>query len=124
MVAANSFASGTATAHVLGHLTGVTAVEHETAAPLHLALRVAPVPSRSNTSLAFDLPSSGPVSIAIFDVAGRLVRSVVSDPRPAGRHTATWDGRSRSGVEAPAGVYFARLERGGDVLTRRIVLVR
>ena len=126
VVAANNIGAGTATAHVLGHMTNVTAVEAEPAepAPLKLALRVAPVPSRSSTSLAFDLPRSGRVSIAVYDVSGRLVRSIVGESRPAGRHTATWDGRSRSGVDAPAGVYFARLEREGEVLTRRIVLVR
>jgi hypothetical protein len=126
VVAANNIGAGTATAHVLGHLTNVTAVETEPAeqAPLKLALRVAPVPSRSSTSLAFDLPKSGRVSIAVYDVAGRLVRTIVSESRAAGWHSATWDGRSRAGTEAPAGVYFARLDREGEVLTRRIVLVR
>ncbi|HET9253055.1 MAG TPA: hypothetical protein VFP58_13160 [Candidatus Eisenbacteria bacterium] len=48
----------------------------------------------------------------------------VTETRPAGWHSAMWDGRSRAGSDAPAGVYFARLERQGEVLTRRIVLVR
>jgi hypothetical protein len=126
VAAANHIAAGYATAHVLGHLMGVTAAETENgaAAPLALAFRVGPVPSGGNTSLAFDLPSAGPARIAVYDVAGRLVRSVVSEPRPAGRHMARWDGRTREGGPAPAGVYFARLERGGETLTRRIVLVR
>ncbi|HEU4334011.1 MAG TPA: FlgD immunoglobulin-like domain containing protein [Candidatus Eisenbacteria bacterium] len=126
IVAANHIAAGYVTAHVLGHLMGVTSAESEAGgpAPLALALRVAPVPSGGNTSLGFDLPAAGAVTISIFDVAGRLVRSVVSEPRPAGRHMARWDGRTREGAAAPAGVYFARLERGGEALTRRIVLVR
>ena len=126
VVAVNHISAGYVTAHVLGHLASVTSVEAEPAeaAPLKLALRVAPVPSRSSTSLAFDLPKSGRVSIAIYDVAGRLVRTIVSEDRPAGWHTARWDGRSGGGSDAPAGVYFARLERAGEVLTRRIVLVR
>ena len=123
---ANNLGAGTATAHVMSYMSNVTGVEIEPSepAPLQLALRVAPVPSRSNTSLAFDLPRSGRVSIAVYDVAGRLVRSIVSETRPAGRHMTTWDGRTRAGVDAPAGVYFARLEREGEILTRRIVLVR
>jgi flagellar hook assembly protein FlgD len=74
--------------------------------------------------MAFDLPSSGSVSLAVYDVAGRLVRSLVDDWRPAGRHVANWDGQTRNGTTAPAGVYFARLTGSEGTVTRRIVLVR
>ncbi|HET9327475.1 MAG TPA: FlgD immunoglobulin-like domain containing protein [Candidatus Eisenbacteria bacterium] len=123
---ANNIGVGTATAHVLGHLSGVTAVDDPASgdAPLQLALRVAPTPSRSIAFLAYDLPTAGRVSIAVYDVAGRLVRSIVSQTRPAGRHVASWDGRSSSGQPVSPGVYLARLEREGHALNRRIVLVR
>jgi alpha-tubulin suppressor-like RCC1 family protein len=123
---ANNIGAGTATAHVLGHLTGVTAADEPAPgeAPLQLALRVTPMPTRSTASLAFDLPTAGRVSIEVYDLAGRLVRSVVSENRPAGRHVATWDGRSRSGERVSAGVYLARLDHDGQALTRRIVMVR
>ncbi|HET9951992.1 MAG TPA: FlgD immunoglobulin-like domain containing protein, partial [Candidatus Eisenbacteria bacterium] len=126
VTAANGVDAGFATAHVLGHLVGVTGVETPASeqVPMALALRVAPVPSRASTSLAFDLPSSGRVAIAIYDVSGRLVRSILTEPRVAGRHTTAWDGKTRSGEEAPAGVYFARLTGSGGTATRRIVLVR
>jgi alpha-tubulin suppressor-like RCC1 family protein len=118
--------AGYVTAHVLGHFVGVTAVETPAAEqpPAVLALRVAPVPSNASTSLAFDLPSPGRVTIGIYDLSGRLVRPVLADSRPAGRHTAQWDGRTSTGAAAPAGIYFVRLEGSGDVVTRRIVLVR
>ncbi|HEU4765585.1 MAG TPA: FlgD immunoglobulin-like domain containing protein, partial [Candidatus Eisenbacteria bacterium] len=114
------------TAHVLGYMAGVTGVATEGSgpAPVALDLRVAPVPSHLQTSLAFELPRSGPVTIAVYDVAGRVVRTLVSETRPAGHHQTTWDGRTRSGSPAPAGIYFARLEEGGARVTRRIVLMK
>ena len=119
-------AAGWGSAHVLGYMAGVTAVATEGSdpAPVALGLRVAPVPSRDQTSLAFDLPRSGPVTVAVFDVAGRVVRTLVSDSRSAGRYQTSWDGRTRSGLSAPAGVYFARLEGAGSKVTRRVVLMR
>ncbi|HET9327474.1 MAG TPA: FlgD immunoglobulin-like domain containing protein [Candidatus Eisenbacteria bacterium] len=124
--AANNIGGGYVTAHIMGHLQGVTAVDDPASgeAPLQLALRVAPTPSRSIAFLAYDLPTAGRVSIAVYDVAGRLVRSIVSETRPAGRHVASWDGRSSSGQPVSPGVYLARLEREGEALTRRIILVR
>ena len=126
--AATGLGAGYSTAHVIGQLTGAVGVdppaETETALPLAMALRVSPVPSKANTTLAFDLPASGVVSLAIYDVAGKRVQTVVKAWHPAGRHVIRWDGRLREGGEMPAGMYFARLERGHETMTRRIILVR
>lgn len=123
--AVNNIGAGYVTAHVMGFL-GTTAVEPtpDDAPALQLALRVTPTPSRSTASLAFDLPTAGQVSIAVYDIAGRLVQSVVKENRAAGRHIATWNGRSRAGEQVSPGVYVARLEHEGRRLTRTIVLVR
>jgi hypothetical protein len=118
----NNIGAGYVTAHVMGFL-GTTAVDPAGEPPLQLALRVTPTPSRSIALLAFDLPTEGRVSIAVYDVAGRLVKSIVRENRPAGRHLVTWDGHSSSGAKVSSGIYIARLEREGQVLNRRIVLV-
>lgn len=124
VIGVNDIGAGTATAHVMGLLVSPTGVETEKVPPLQLALRITPMPARSNVGIAFDLPATGRAAISVYDVSGRLVRSIVSETRPAGHNAVTWDGRSRSGELAAAGVYFARLENAGEVLTRRIVLVR
>jgi alpha-tubulin suppressor-like RCC1 family protein len=123
--AANNIGAGTSTAHVFGNLSGVTAVEDPAPQeqPLQLALRVTPTPSRSTASLAFDLPKAGHVTIGVYDIAGRLVQSVVRENRPAGRHVATWDGRSASGQRISSGVFLAKLVVDGKALTRRIILI-
>jgi endonuclease I len=82
-----------------------------------------PNPFRPTTTIRFDLPARAAVTLRIYDVAGRLVRSlVVGSPMDAGRHEAVWNGRSESGRAVGAGLYFCRLEAGSLSQTRRMVL--
>jgi hypothetical protein len=92
--------------------------------PVHLEfLPPAPNPMRSSARLSFVLPKDrDEVGIAIFDVAGRVVRKVSLGPTPAGSHTWVWDGRTSDGVSVSSGVYFARLD-AGQVVTRKILKV-
>jgi len=84
-----------------------------------------PNPFRSKTTIRFDLPESGFTRLAVYDVRGRLVRTLVEGPRPAGSGAIVWDGYAATGALAPAGVYFVKLEsRGSALRTQKIVLVR
>jgi len=60
----------------------------------------------------------------VFDVAGRLVRTLVDDSMPQGSHEAVWDGTDSSGREVGSGSYLARLEFGGKLEVVRMGLVR
>ena len=80
--------------------------------------------SGSTTTLAYALPEPGPVRISVFDVQGRLVKVLVDETRPEGPHTTRWHGVDGSGRQAPSGLYFARLEFGGETATRKMMLVR
>jgi expansin (peptidoglycan-binding protein) len=92
-------------------------------APATLALRAAmPNPFPRSTSIEFELARSGPVSLQIFDASGRLVRTLVSEMRAAGRHRVAWEGLDDAGREAVSGVYFARLVSGPRVARQRLVL--
>jgi flagellar hook assembly protein FlgD len=74
--------------------------------------------------MSFALPDAGRTVVAVHDVGGRLVRTLLRDDRPAGRHSVTWDGRDERGRIVPAGVYFVRLEAGGVQESRTIQRVR
>ena len=52
----------------------------------------------------------GHVSLRVYDVSGRLVRTLVDGEKGAGYHTAVWDGRDDAGTEVASGVYFCRME--------------
>jgi len=80
-----------------------------------------PNPSSGLTSLRFTLPREGRVRLVLVDVAGRSVRVLFDGSLGAGDHEARWDGRDDSGARAAAGLYWARLEAGGEVAVRRLV---
>lgn len=85
-----------------------------------------PSPAHGASRLQYQLPRAARVELAIFDAQGRLVRTLVDRDLPAGRGSATWDGRVNGGGSAPPGLYFARLSAPGleAPLARRLVLAR
>ncbi len=89
-----------------------------------LGLTNRPNPFNPRTTIRFDLPAAGPVRLAVYDAAGRLVRTLVDWDLPPGAHDAAWDGRDSAGRGLASGSYFARLEAGGRVEVARLSLVR
>lgn len=93
--------------------------------PRALAItQVAPNPFNPTTTISFDVPRAGPVSLAVFDVRGRLVRTLVDASLEVGRHRVTWDGRDAHGAAAASGVYFARLRDATARKTIKMVLAK
>lgn len=83
-----------------------------------------PNPGTPGMRIQFAVPKTGPVGIEIYDITGRLVRTLVSGSLPAGRHDIQWDGLDRGGREAAAGTYLYRFSCDGFTTTRRLVLLR
>jgi hypothetical protein len=95
------------------------------AAPAGLRIEgIAPNPAAGAARVAFALPLPGTVSLAVVDVAGRIVRKARF--AAAGPASWTWDGRDEAGQAAPAGVYLvrARLDGRPEIATARLVRVR
>jgi hypothetical protein len=76
----------------------------------------------SESALRFSIPSAGHVSLKVFDVRGRVVRTLVDQDAAAGSFTARWNGFGDDGSRAGAGVYFVRLSAGGQTTDRKVVL--
>ncbi len=91
--------------------------------PLQLA-QPWPNPSAGRVQFRYGLTRSGNASLVIYDVNGRLVRTLDHGVREAGEHTALWDGRDAAGNPAPSGTYFARLNANGDEVVRRFARMR
>jgi hypothetical protein len=83
-----------------------------------------PNPFMGTTMLHFDIPKDVDVSLQIFDVQGRLVKSLIDQPLPAGRYDLGWDGRDHQGNRVASGVYFYRIQAGQWNETKRMVIVR
>jgi hypothetical protein len=79
-----------------------------------LLLRAAPNPFVRSTSIEYTLGVGGPASVRIYDMMGRLVRTLTEDAQAAGLHSLDWDGRDDRGVDLGTGLYFVRLDAAGD----------
>jgi glucose/arabinose dehydrogenase len=89
-----------------------------------LAARPSPAAGAAATELAWRQARALPVTLRVFDLRGRLVRTLVGrgdGVRAAGEHRARWDGRGADGRPVPAGVYLAALEAGSGRTTLRLV---
>ncbi len=82
-----------------------------------------PNPARDGVAISFTIPQRGQVSIRLYDVSGRMVRTLYDGPAEAGSHTVRWDRRSASGQRVAPGLYFYDLNVEGARLTRRLVVV-
>jgi flagellar hook assembly protein FlgD len=71
------------------------------------------------------VPAGGcDVSIEVYDVSGRLVRSLVSGFESEGRREVVWDGRDDGGHELSSGVYFYKLVTPQTEMTKKMLLVK
>jgi subtilisin family serine protease len=84
----------------------------------------APNPFNPQTTITFSLPASARASLRIYDVSGRLVRSLLDEVRPAGTTEVRWNGADDAGRGVASGTYFARLGVDGQHSVRSLVLVR
>jgi hypothetical protein len=78
----------------------------------------------SRALLHYTLPANGRVSLKIFDLQGRSVRTLVDQDAAAGSFRAVWDGRTQSGATAERGVYFARLVVDGRATEGKKIVIR
>lgn len=103
---------------------GWTPVDARIVAPPEVGTRLlpcAPSPFGAATAIRFDLARSSWIDLAVYDVAGRLVRTLQSGPRESGAYSATWDRTDSAGGRVSAGVYFVRLKGEGFRETRKVV---
>jgi hypothetical protein len=106
--------------------TGVSvAVEDDRAVPAGFSLGPNyPNPFNPETVIPYQLEEAGPVSVAVYDALGRQVRVLVDRSQTEGSHRITWDARDGLGNLLPSGVYLYRLQAGGTVETRSMMLVK
>lgn len=78
-----------------------------------------PNPFNPTTTITFDIPKSGTVHLQIYDSSGRLIKSLVDETLPSGRHLQVFDAS-----ELASGLYFYRLEFQGKSLARKMLLLR
>jgi hypothetical protein len=83
-----------------------------------------PNPFNPSTTIRYELPSASLIELAVYDVQGRLVRTLASGPAAAGPHQTAWNGRDQRGNPVASGVYYLRLAASGETMTRKMVLLK
>jgi hypothetical protein len=83
-----------------------------------------PNPFNPCTTIRFAIPDNRRVRLRVFGVDGRMVASLLDDFVAAGYHDVCWPGKDIHGRPVSSGIYFYRLEAGGSVGTKRMVLVK
>jgi flagellar hook assembly protein FlgD len=83
-----------------------------------------PNPFNPRTTISYTLPRDMSVVLAIYDVEGRLVRTLHAGSARAGRNEIEWDGTDARGETVSSGIYLYRLQADKSTLTRKMVLLK
>ena len=83
-----------------------------------------PNPILKSTTIEFAIPKKEHVNLAVYNVAGQKVKTLVDGDISPGSYTINWNGRDKNGRRLAAGVYFYRMEAGKYISTRKLVLLR
>lgn len=92
--------------------------------PSHISLSLFPNPTKNQIALHCSLPVNSKVSIKIFDITGRAIKTIYEGDKKVGNYKFVWDGTTDKGVKVPSGSYFCKIKTGETSLTKKITLIR
>ncbi|MEN8207735.1 MAG: lectin like domain-containing protein [Candidatus Fermentibacteria bacterium] len=103
-----------------------TSISGDEFAPLQTlaAGPVYPNPFASHVSVPFTIAETGQVTVSVFDLFGRQVRTITSEEFTAGAHAVSWEGMDDSGNSVTSGVYFVRICSQDAMVTSKVILTR
>ena len=83
-----------------------------------------PNPSRAGTKIEFSIPTTGSVSISIYDSKGNLIRQIETLNCAAGQNAIIWDGLDDRGEPVMSGAYFYEVRFGSEVQAKEMVVIK
>ncbi|MDQ7798972.1 MAG: T9SS type A sorting domain-containing protein [Candidatus Edwardsbacteria bacterium] len=103
---------------------GVTGEPVEENRPVKLFMNIFPNPSKGRTEVEFSLAKPAFVELAVYNMLGQRVRTLVNSYKNAGRHKISWNGRDNVGNEVSSGVYFYRLKAGEHNAAKKMMVIK
>jgi hypothetical protein len=108
---------------------GKTPTVNETDVPVDHGFRnmlshASPNPFNPVTKIAYSIREAGPVTIEVYNVAGRVVRTLLNNELDAGSGYVMWNGANDSGEKCASGVYFYRIQAPGFVASNKMVMLK
>jgi hypothetical protein len=119
-VTATDFAGNEGPATVTGGPTGIG----DTPGRYALSVDAFPNPFNPGTTVRYVVPSRGRIVVAVFDVRGAFVATLVDRQSDPGPFTVAWNGLDSAGGPVSSGVYFVKVEFGGDAKTQKLTLLK
>ncbi|MBI3578480.1 MAG: T9SS type A sorting domain-containing protein [Ignavibacteriales bacterium] len=107
----------------LGMVTGVPMEDLSVPKTFELSQNY-PNPFNPTTNIRFSIPKESVVKLAVYDIMGRVVATLVNDKLPAGSHRATWNGKGDDGRNVSSGVYFYHIQAEGFTATKKMALIK
>ncbi len=92
--------------------------------PIRLALKISPNPVTSGADIKMAIPMAGKASLKVFDVQGRLVRTLIDEEIAAGEHAIHWGGANSDGRRVASGIYFMKMETLRGSVVKKMVISR
>ena len=83
-----------------------------------------PNPFNPMTTIRYEIADTAPVTMVVYNVQGRRVRTLVNEVKNAGRYEIVWDGRDDDGVPVGSGIYMNRVQMGSSSFTKKMILVK
>lgn len=83
-----------------------------------------PNPFNPETQIRYTVGAAGPVELAVFDLQGRLVKTLIDQELPVGSHSVRWDGTDTSGAKVASGRYIYRLKAGDEIKSKMMIMVK
>jgi len=100
-----------------------SAVKEATGSPIRLEQNT-PNPFVESTAITYHLNRPGQVTLCVYDMFGKKVRTLVQKHQATGQHTISWDGSDSSGESSSGGLYFCELRMGEFVAAKRLLIMR
>jgi hypothetical protein len=122
-VTATDYAGNESAASEVVHY-GIGVGEHPVLPTTYGLMQNVPNPFNPTTVIRFDIPEAANVVLGVYDISGRLVRTLVDRELPRARHSVEWDGRDNRGTRVASGVYFYKIEAGGFTAAKKMVLLK
>lgn len=83
-----------------------------------------PNPARLGLNISYNVTSTAPTRLRVYDAAGKVVARLWDATRSRGQYVTHWSGLAADGRQVPAGIYFAKLESGDTRLTQKLIIQR
>ncbi|MCX7785414.1 MAG: T9SS type A sorting domain-containing protein [candidate division WOR-3 bacterium] len=81
-------------------------------------------PFKTLTAICYSLPVQDKVSLQIYDINGRLIKTLVSETKPADNYSVHWNGRDNKDEELSPGIYFARLMLANKSIIQKVIKIK